>query len=68
MAAALGALGGKWRGEQVALDLACDEVCRQHGALAEQRAAAAQAAAAAARGEARAESVLDALEQQQAEA
>ena len=66
MSAALAALGGEWRGERAALRLTCDEVCRQHGALVEQRAAAAQAAAAAASGEARAESLLDALEQQQA--
>eukprot|EP00964_Phaeocystis_antarctica_P114049 scaffold78020_cov36-Phaeocystis_antarctica.AAC.2 len=68
MAAALGALGGEWRGGRGALYLSCEEVCRQHGALGEQRAAAAQAAAAASSGEARAESLLDALEQQQQQA
>ena len=64
-AAALAALGGEWRGGRAALQTASEELAQMHATILRQRATAAQAATNAESVAARAESLLNALVQQQ---
>ena len=65
IAIALRALGGEWRGGRAALQLACEELCRQRSAIDEQRTAVSHAERTAEGAAARTDSLLVALLQQQ---